>query len=174
LQKSDEEDELENEMFLEALEQLVEDSLPAERVARWGGSTPGKRYVFRERELCHARLFKDYFDANPTYDDATFWRRFRMRRELFLSIVERVSAFDPWFVQRSDAVGRLGLSALQKCTVALRMLAYGIPADATDEYCRVGESTTTEALKRFVIAIRGCFENTFLRQPSREDLKRQI
>jgi hypothetical protein len=91
-----------------------------------------------------------------------------------LSIVERVSAFDSWFVQRFDAVGRLGLSALQKCTAALRMLAYGVPADATDEYYRAGESTAIEALKRFVIAIRGCFENTFLRQPSREDLERQI
>jgi hypothetical protein len=54
LQKSDEEDELENEMFLEALEQLVEVSLPPQRPAQWGGSMPGRRYVFRKHKLCHA------------------------------------------------------------------------------------------------------------------------
>jgi hypothetical protein len=39
-----------------------------------------------------------------------------------------------------DAAGRMGLSSLQKCTAALRMLAYGIAADAadaTDEYVRL-------------------------------------
>jgi len=97
-----------------------------------------------------------------------------MRRELFLHIVQEVCAFDPWFVQKRDAVGRLGLSSLQKCTAAMRMLPYGIAADATDEYCRTGESTANEAMKRFVVAIRGCFESTFLRQPTLDDLHRQI
>jgi hypothetical protein len=93
-----------------------------------------------------------------------------MRRELFLSIVERVCAFDQWFVQRPDAAGRMGLSSLHKCTAAVRMLAYGVAEDATDEYVRLGASTANKALHHFCIAIRGCFETTFLRQPSREDL----
>jgi hypothetical protein len=97
-----------------------------------------------------------------------------MRRELFLSIVDHVCAYDQWFVQRPDAAGRMGLSSLQKCTAALRMLAYGVAADATDEYVRLGASTAHEALHRFCVAIRGCFESTFLRQPSREDLEKQI
>jgi hypothetical protein len=71
-----------------------------------------------------------------------------MRRQLFLRLVDAVCAFDPWFIQRRDALGRLGLSSLQKCTAALQMLAYGVPADACDEYCRLGESTTLEAMKR--------------------------
>jgi hypothetical protein len=97
-----------------------------------------------------------------------------MRRELFLSIVDRVCAYDQWFVQRPDATGRMGLSSLQKCTTAVRMLAYGVVADATDEYVRLGASTADEALCHFCVAIRGCFESTFLRQPSREDLEKQI
>jgi hypothetical protein len=80
-----------------------------------------------------------------------------MRRSLFLHIVEKVCTFDPWFIQRRDGVGRLGLSSLQKCTVALRMLAYGVVADAIDEYCKMGESTAIEAMKRFIVAIRGSF-----------------
>ena len=52
------------------------------------------------------------------------------------------------------------------------MLAYGIPADATDEYCRIGESTAIEAMKRFTMAVRACFESTFLRQPSFADYQK--
>jgi hypothetical protein len=93
---------------------------------------------------------------------------------LFLSIVDRVCAYDQWFVQRPGTAGRMGLSSLQKCTAVLHMLAYGVAVDATNEYVRLGASTTSEALRRFCVAIRGCFESTFLRHPSREDLEKQI
>lgn len=81
-----------------------------------------------------------------------------MKQVLFLHIVERVCSFDPWFVQNRDGLGRLGLSALQKCTAAICMLAYGLPANATDEYCHTGENITIEAMKRFTIAIRACMK----------------
>jgi hypothetical protein len=54
------------------------------------------------------------------------------------------------------------------------MLAYGVPADACDEYYRLGESTAMEAMKCWVVVIRGCFEVQYLRQPSRADLDRQV
>jgi hypothetical protein len=97
-----------------------------------------------------------------------------MRRSLFLYIVEKVCTFDPWFIQSLDGVGRLGLSSLQKCIAALRMLAYGVAADPTDEHCRIGESTTVEAMKHFTVAIRGSFVETFLHLSSQEDLQLQI
>jgi hypothetical protein len=170
----DEDSEMEQEEFEGAFDQWVEDSSEQPRRLRWGGSTVGQRQVYRDREVGHDHLFRDYFVDTPTYGSVKFRRRFRMRRELFLSIVERVCAFDQWFVQRPDATGRMGLSSLQNCTVAIRMLAYGVAADATDEYVRLGASTANEALRRFCIAIQGCFETTFLRQPSREDLDKQI
>ncbi|KAI5414550.1 hypothetical protein KIW84_040151 [Lathyrus oleraceus] len=48
---------------------------------------------------------------------------------------------DEYFQMRVDATGKMGLSPLQKCTSAIRMLAYGSPADLVDEYVRIGEST---------------------------------
>jgi hypothetical protein len=54
------------------------------------------------------------------------------------------------------------------------MLVYGVAADATDEYCRLGESTAQEGLKQFLNAIRKCFESEFLRQPSRADVEKQM
>jgi hypothetical protein len=175
LQDSGDDDlELEQEAFMDAFEQWVGDSSAQPRRPRWGGSTVGRRHVHRNREVGHDRLFRDYFSDNPTYDFVKFRRRFHMRRELFLSIVDRVCAYDQWFVQRPDAVGWMGLSSLRKCTAALRMLAYGIAADVTDEYVRLGASTASKALCHFCVAIRGCFKSTFLRQPSREDLEISI
>ncbi|KAK2441681.1 hypothetical protein QL285_012949 [Trifolium repens] len=93
-----------------------------------------KRTVIdRSREEGHNRLFNDYFSENPVYTEVQFRRRFRMRRHVFLRIVEALENHDEYFQKRSDAVCRMGLSPLQKCTAALRILAYGSPADSVDD-----------------------------------------
>ena len=76
-----------------------------------------------------------------------------MGRPLFLRIVNGVEQYDPYFVQTTDAIGNLGLSSLQKVTVAFRILTYGTPADSVDEYMRIGESTAIDSLRRFVQAV---------------------
>ena len=139
-----------------------------------GGNTMGRQNIFRDKEAYHNLLYQDYFVENPTYGPVHFYRRFRMKRELYVSIMDVVATFDPWFVQGVDAVDRLGLNTLQKCTATLRMFAYGLPADACDEYCRLGESTAHENMKRFLKAVRVCFECTYLRQPTHQDFERQM
>jgi hypothetical protein len=168
-------EQFEDEFFLHMLEAgssvvLGEPSMKRKR----GGSTVGRKFVFRDRETYHTNLYNDYFSETPTYGPMKFRRRFRMRRELFLRIVDSVVKFDPWFEQKIDGLGRLGLSSLQKCTTAIHMLAYGMAADACDEYCRLGGSTAHECMRRFVIAIRGSFESRYLRQPTREDFECQM
>jgi hypothetical protein len=76
-----------------------------------------------------------------------------MRRHVFERLVDVVQQVDPYFIQRPNCAGEIGLSALQKVVAAVRILAYGIPADAVDEYVRIGESTAHEALKHFCTAI---------------------
>jgi hypothetical protein len=83
-----------------------------------------------------------------------------------------VCAYDSYFVQKCNVAGVLGLSTVQKCTAALRLLAYGTSRDVVDEYCRLSESTTMEAMRRFVLAIRACFGARYLRQLTREDIVR--
>ena len=48
-----------------------------------------------------------------------------------------------------NAAGELGHSTFQKVTVALRMLAYGIPADLVDDHLAMGESQVIMCVKRF-------------------------
>ena len=54
------------------------------------------------------------------------------------------------------------------------MLAYGVPANACDEYVRLGESIVLEAMKRWVAAIHTCFDETYLQQPMRTDIVKQM
>uniref|UniRef100_A0A0D3E349 Uncharacterized protein n=1 Tax=Brassica oleracea var. oleracea TaxID=109376 RepID=A0A0D3E349_BRAOL len=60
-----------------------------------------------------------------------------MNKPLFMRIVDRLSAEISYFQQRRDATGSFGHSPLQKATTAIRMMAYGCPADALDEYLRL-------------------------------------
>jgi hypothetical protein len=59
-----------------------------------------------------------------------------MSRKLFLKIVENLREID-YFKFKRDAVGELGFSTIQKCTLALRMLDYGIAGDTHDDYLRM-------------------------------------
>lgn len=129
-----------------------------------------KRYE-RNREDGFKQIFKDYFAQNPTYPDNIFRRRFRMRKEVFLRLVEGVKAQDQYFHRRPDATGRLSISALQKCTAAMRILAYGEAADREDEYLRLSESTARLSLQHFTEAVIAKFGKQYMRNPSVEDLE---
>jgi hypothetical protein len=89
-----------------------------------------------------------------------------MRKEFFFKIMEIIVVHDSYFIQKRDVTRLLGLSSIQKCIVAIRMLSYDVVANYIDEYCRLNESTTFECLKRFVKVIRTCFESNYLKQPT--------
>ncbi|KAI3664965.1 hypothetical protein L6452_43580 [Arctium lappa] len=110
------------------------------------GSANRKKYFNRDREGGHIRLYNDYFSSDPVYGSEIFRRRFRMQRDLFLRIVNRLESHYPYFQQRVDAIKKKGLSPIQKCAAAIRQLAYGTPADHYDEYLRVAESTAIECI----------------------------
>ncbi|XP_013617364.1 PREDICTED: uncharacterized protein LOC106323855 [Brassica oleracea var. oleracea] len=131
-------------------------------------------YIERDREVGHIQLWQDYFSENPTYTHDLFRRRFRMNKSLFLRIVERLGNEVPYFQQRRNGHGRNGLSTLQKCTSAMRMLAYGRAGDANDEYLRLGASTAILCLKNFAEAIIQVFGDEYQRKPTPEDLQRLL
>lgn len=131
-----------------------------------------RRYVARPREEANQRLMEDYFTENPIYNSTIFRRRFRMRRPLFLRIVDALGEWSPFFTLRVDAANRLGLSPNQKCTAAIRQLANGSPADHLDEYIKIGESTAVECLKLFVKGVIEKFGAEYLRKPTVQDVER--
>ncbi|XP_024012279.1 putative nuclease HARBI1 [Eutrema salsugineum] len=97
-----------------------------------------------------------------------------MNKELFLRIVDRLSNEIPYFQQRRNAAGRFGLSGLQKCTAAIRMMAYGTAADAVDEYLRLGASTALLCLENFTEGVINLFGDEYLRRPTPQDLQQLL
>ncbi|XP_042410072.1 uncharacterized protein LOC121999455 [Zingiber officinale] len=122
----------------------------------------------------HICLFNDYFADALVYPPNIFRRRFRMNHDLFLRILNNVEKHEPYFVQRRNAAGTLGLSSLQKVTATLRILAYGVGADLLDEYVRIGETTTIKSMKLFVKAVISIFGGEYLRSPNSKDIARLL
>ncbi|XP_057446187.1 uncharacterized protein LOC130738259, partial [Lotus japonicus] len=142
---------------------ILEDSAPRSR-----------KYLSRHHAAANQRLTDDYFANEPTYDDAMFRRRYRMQKHVFLRIVADLSSSDNYFTQRVDAANKEGISPLAKCTTIMRMLAYGVAADAVDEYIKIEGTTTLECLRRICKGIIRLYEQLYLRAPTQDDLQRML
>ena len=99
-----------------------------------------------------------------------------MSRNLFNRIAEGILEhdYDSYFTQTRNAAGALGLHPLQKMTVAMRMLTYGIAADGADEYIRSAEATNLDSCKKFVIVVCEVLGEQYLRSPNKEDTARLL
>jgi hypothetical protein len=128
-----------------------------------------RRYVNRDYEMAYFRLWHDYFDDDCVYPLSYFHRRYHMRMTLFLSIMHKLSETSLYFCKRYDATGHAGLTILQKCTTALRQLAYGMAANTIDEYLKLGKITALECLEYYCLGIIECFGDEFLCRPTVAD-----
>ncbi|XP_057808907.1 uncharacterized protein LOC131023386 [Salvia miltiorrhiza] len=79
-------------------------------------------------------------------------------------------ATDRFFQQHPDAAGRLGMSPIQKCTAAMRVLAYGTSADLHGEYLRMSAQVIRKSVIKFVEGVISNFRAEYLRKPTEEDM----
>uniref|UniRef100_A0A0D3E5J1 No apical meristem-associated C-terminal domain-containing protein n=1 Tax=Brassica oleracea var. oleracea TaxID=109376 RepID=A0A0D3E5J1_BRAOL len=166
---SDEVDERLDENFEEYVEEIYNDIVEAQTIPQRTHA-----YVERHREGGQDQLWNDYFSEDSTFSTQLFRLRFHMNKELFLRLVHGLSERFPCFQQRRDATGRWSLTALQKCTAAIRLLAYGTAADTVDEYLRLGETTALSCLHNFTDGIIQLLGDEYLRRPTPEDLQRLL
>ncbi|XP_023768374.1 uncharacterized protein LOC111916960 isoform X1 [Lactuca sativa] len=124
-----------------------------------------------DREASHDRLVQDYFGENPVYGDEIFKKGFRMRRELFLRIVDDMEREFPYFRLSWDARGKRGFSPLQKCISAICQLAYGTIPNEYNEYLSLSERTSRESLQNFCTSIIQLYGQEYLRKPSVSDIQ---
>lgn len=168
------------EEVVDPIEEQISDEVEAEILHQLDGGSMNqqprrrRRYIERSREQGHERLMSDYFCNNPVYTEEHFRQRFRMRRHLFERIVQTLSNWSPYFRQSKDAANRPSFSPLQKCTIAMRMLAYASSADYLDENLRVGCSTAIKCLVLFVRGVKENFGSRYLRKPNSEDIQRLL
>nr|XP_043620267.1 uncharacterized protein LOC122592123 [Erigeron canadensis] len=141
-----------------------------------------RRTIIRNHVEASTRLYNHYFAPQPVYPADYFRRRFRMPKEMFLRIVNDIYHFDvvqplpKHFVffhnALTDAVGRPTLNIFQKCTSAIRQLAYASTADQLDEYLEMGSQTSTDSLNYFCKCVVQLYHSEFLRKPTQEDVNR--
>ena len=93
---------------------------------------------------------------------------------MFRHIAESVKMHDTFFEQRRNCAGVLGHSTYQKVTAALRMMAYGIPADLVDDHLAMSESQSIECVRRFAIAVVDVFGPEYFRAPNAQDTARLL
>ncbi|KAG2998480.1 hypothetical protein PC128_g25901 [Phytophthora cactorum] len=137
-----------------------------------GGSRPGKApNKLRDAASRHLRLLPQYFGPNPIYKEDDFRTRFRMSRRLFIRVLKAVVEDDPYFVQRPEATGKMGISSLLKVSATLRQLAYASTADAFDENLEMSETAALKCLKRFCKSVIKCFGAEYLRAPTPNELQ---
>ena len=72
LEESD--DEFDQNLVQNILEEMVRETCLAPKRPKIGGSTLGRRYVYREREACDECLYCDYFAEDATFDALKFCR----------------------------------------------------------------------------------------------------
>jgi hypothetical protein len=52
--------------------------------------------------------------------------------ESLLCILHGLRDYDDYFLLKKDVTGKLGFTSYKKCTMAMRMLAYGVVGDLVD------------------------------------------
>jgi hypothetical protein len=86
-------------------------------------------------------LHSDYFADDVSNTLKEFRWRFRIKKELFMRIVQGVREYNDYFKYKKDCTGKWGFMSVRKCTAALRCIAYGAPPDSTVDYLRISKTT---------------------------------
>ncbi|XP_020164006.1 uncharacterized protein [Aegilops tauschii subsp. strangulata] len=153
---------------------VLEDAERAEEhVLKFKDSIKVHRVLNRNRAHGHLTLMDDYIAPDALFADH-FRRCFQMLKTVFDRLYHGVQSYDDYFILKKEAMGTIGFSGYQKCTTALRMLAYGTFADSWDEYLRMCESTCGDAMVRFATAVVEVFGPQYLREPTLVDRERLL
>nr|XP_043618280.1 uncharacterized protein LOC122590005 [Erigeron canadensis] len=72
----------------------------------------------------------------------------------------------------TDYAGRPGFNIFQKCTSAIRQLAYSYKADALDEYLQIAQDTGYQCLDAFCKCVIQLYQHEYLRRPTEADIQR--
>lgn len=94
-----------------------------------------------------------------------------MPREVYERVCASVLEHNPYFSQKKDALGFVGISTDTKLAIALKQLSYGEPGDRVESEFWVSEATATNFLKLFCESVVDCFQAKYTRLPNQAEMK---
>lgn len=161
---------------MELVNSLLESTTEEEgKAKRRPGSRPGKRpNLHRGFDEVAARLQRQYLGSDPVYDAEMFRRRYRVSRDIYSRVHDAIVGHDSYFVQKSNCCGKHGIASHVKITAALRILAYGLPPDAIDDYLCMSSTTARETLRRFCCAVIDTLGPEYLRSATTAEIKKML
>ncbi len=81
------------------LEQMWSEINEEKLVPKWGSSTIHRLHnVKRNKVGGHDKILQDYFGDSPIYNDWFFSRHFKMRKSSFMTIMNTIVTYHPYFV----------------------------------------------------------------------------
>jgi hypothetical protein len=110
------------------------------------GKAPNRDLGRRQAAVDIDRYSFGRLGTSPLFSISEFERRYRMPRCVYEEVRARVLENDNYFHEKSDALGRPGVSTDVKITAAVRKLSLGVGPDGVVEFCRVSESMASESL----------------------------
>jgi Plant transposon protein len=157
------------------LTELASDSSEDERT--WGGSKKGKSAnLKRDFDDAYKRLKLHYFSGvDSVYTEGMFRRRFRVSPAIFQRIYKALhgkGCFHP--ENKRDALGNKVIHPLVRMTAVFRTLAYGTPADCSDETWQMSETISNNALKSFCKLLIKEFGDQYLNRTPTQAERRRI
>ncbi|XP_023746867.1 uncharacterized protein LOC111895011 [Lactuca sativa] len=124
----------------------------------------------RDREEGHRRLVHDYFADNCVYQANDFKRRFRLRISMNSQCNGNMVMYE-YFQLWYDARGKRSFTGLQKCVVAIKLMALGESPDSIDDYMRMSDRIARESLYRLARGVIETFGDKYLRTPSLNEIQ---
>nr|XP_043608842.1 uncharacterized protein LOC122580639 [Erigeron canadensis] len=136
-------------------------------------ASSSRKYTNRDDRIeSHNHLVRDYFASELKFDEGFFRQRFRMSRWVFLKIATDLERNFEYFQRKFDARGKLRFSTYQRCTSAIRQLAYGSNPDSLDDYLNMSERSSRDTLNVFCDGVIKLYRHEYLRRPTRNDIQR--
>nr|GEV05668.1 zinc finger, CCHC-type [Tanacetum cinerariifolium] len=128
------------------------------------GYLPMKRKKSKQVSWISGDVQNNQFDLCATHAD------FRDVRVLRIGWIWRTK--DIVQALGRDTVGKAGISALVKCTSAIRQLAYGAVPDSLDEYLQIGDKTSRNCLMAFYNGVMELYVEEFLHRSTQTDVEK--
>jgi Plant transposon protein len=118
------------------------------------------------------QLYDDWLGPTPRFDDDKFKLIFRILKDRYLRIREDVvNAKIPFYIPKRDAVGRRGACLDARLLLPLKVLAYGVVANAFFDQFQMSDTFMRHCLLQFDRMMDKLYREEYLRLPTPEDLK---
>lgn len=121
-----------------------------------------------------ARIHQQYFAENPTNDDQKFKRCYHVSWAIFARVYEPVIGYNSYFVQKRDAIGKLGIASVLILTADYRILACGIFFHVVIDSLGISRTTAETCMLRFFDNVAATLEEEYLQAPNENHQERIV